>query len=168
MEEYKIRDLTSEEIECRIGNITAKGLTLLLYKTARTDIKILNETFGSMNWQCEYKEIKNNIYCGISIFDNVKKEWITKWDCGTESDFGDKEKAEASDAFKRAGFKWGIGIELYTAPFIFISKTNCNIVNNKCYDKFLVEKIIIENKSITALAIKNISKNIRAFVWQNK
>lgn len=168
MEEYKIRDLTSEEIECRIGNITAKGLTLLLYKTARTDIKILNETFGPMNWQCEYKEIKNNIYCGISIFDNVKKEWITKWDCGTESDFGDKEKAEASDAFKRAGVKWGIGIELYTAPFIFIPKANCNIINNKCYDKFLVEKIIIENKIITALAIKNISKNIRAFVWQNK
>lgn len=121
-----------------------------------------------MNWQCNYKKIKNNIYCGISIFDNEKKEWITKWDCGTESDFGDKEKAEASDAFKRAGFKWGIGIELYTAPFIFVPKTNCNIVNNKCYDKFLVEKIIIENKSITALAIKNISKNIRAFVWQNK
>lgn len=168
MEEYKIRDLTSEEIECRIGTITAKGLTLLLYKTARTDIKILNETFGQMNWQCNYKEIKNNIYCGISIFDNVKKEWITKWDCGTESDFGDKEKAEASDAFKRAGFKWGVGIELYTAPFIFIPKANCNIVNNKCYDKFLVEKIIIENKIITALAIKNISKNIRAFIWQNK
>ena len=93
------------------------------------------------------------MYCGISIYDNDKKEWITKWDCGVESAFGDKEKGEASDAFKRAGFKWGIGRELYTSPFIWISNDKCNIQkrNDKyiCYDKFEIEKIQTINGEIT-------------------
>jgi hypothetical protein len=48
---------------------------------------------------------------------------LTKWDCGIESradDDGNEKKGEASDAFKRAGFRWGIGRELYTVPFIFL------------------------------------------------
>lgn len=169
-----MRNLTKKEIECKISTIkeqhnVAKGLTVLLYKTARTDMTILNETFGAMNWQCEYKEIKGNLYCGISVFDENKAQWITKWDCGIESAFGDKEKGEASDAFKRAGFKWGIGIELYTAPFIWIPSDKCNIVKTakgyKCNDKFIVEKIQIANNEITGLAIKNATTKQRVFVW---
>ncbi len=98
MEQKIIRDLTEKEIECKIATIKEKGLSLLLYKTARTDMAILDETFGAMNWQCEYKEIKGNMYCGISVFDEIKNQWITKWDCGIESEYGDKEKGEASDA----------------------------------------------------------------------
>jgi len=169
----KVRDLKEDEIECKISSVKdGKGLSLLLYKTARTDMSVLDETFGQMNWQCEYKEIKGNMYCGISVFDDIKKEWITKWDCGVESVFGDKQKGEASDAFKRAGFKWGIGVELYTSPFIWISSKNCEIknVNNnaKCYDKFILEKIKTENKTITGVSIKNISleNSPRVFVWQ--
>lgn len=164
----KVRNLNKDEIECKIQAVKdGQGLTLLLYKTARTDILILDEIFGKMNWQCEYKEVKGNMYCGISVYDEIKSQWITKWDCGVESSFGDKQKGEASDAFKRAGFKWGIGIELYTAPFIWISSDKCNIRNGKCYDKFEVEKIAIENKVITGLAIRNITKNNqRVFVWK--
>lgn len=166
----KVRDLKKDEIECKVSTISkGKGLTLLLYKTARTDILILDETFGQMNWQCEYREIKGNMYCGISVFDAEKNQWVTKWDCGVESAFGDKQKGEASDAFKRAGFKWGIGIELYTAPFIWIPKELCNITDGaKCYDKFVVEKIATENKIIEGLAIRNITTGKRVFVWQNK
>lgn len=164
----KVRNLKEDEIECKIASIKdGQGISLLLYKTARTDTLILDETFGKMNWQCEYKEVKGNMYCGISVYDEIKNQWVTKWDCGVESAFGDKQKGEASDAFKRAGFKWGIGIELYTVPFIWISSEKCNIRGGKCYDKFEVEKIAIKNKVLTGLAIRNITKNKqRVFVWQ--
>lgn len=166
------RNLNANEIECKISMINEKGLSLLLYKTARTDMQLLDETVGEYNWQCEYQEIKGNMYCGISIYDAYKKQWITKWDCGVESAFGDKEKGEASDSFKRAGFKWGIGTELYTSPFIYVPAEKTNIlkqtVNGKTKyvttDKFYVEKIAITNNEITGLAIKN-QKNIRVFVY---
>ena len=108
------------------------------------------------------------MYCGISVFDEKRGQWITKWDCGVESNFGDKQKSEASDAFKRAGFKWGIGVELYTAPFIWVPADKCEIKNNRCYDKFIVEKIAIRNKVIVAISLKNSSKNRRAFVYQDE
>lgn len=169
MNKLEFRDLTEKEIECKIATINEKGLTLLLYKTARTDMQLLDEIVGGYNWKCEYQEIKGNMYCGLSIYDEDKKEWITKWDCGVESAFGDKEKGEASDAFKRAGFKWGIGRELYTSPFIWIGNDKCNIQkrNDKfiCYDKFEVGKIQITNGEITGLAIKNTTTNNRVYVY---
>ena len=42
----KVRLLKADEIECRISVISEKGLSLLLYKDARVDQKILDETFG--------------------------------------------------------------------------------------------------------------------------
>lgn len=114
-----MRALKSSEVEVRVGTVGAKGVTLLLYKNARVDRKILDEEFGAMNWQCDFKEIKGNMYCGIAVYDTKKAMWVWKWDCGTESNT-EKEKGEASDAFKRAGFKWGIGSELYYTPFLFL------------------------------------------------
>ena len=169
---YMFRDLRSDEIECKIATVNGKGVSLLLYKTARTDMQILDETVGAFNWQCGYHEVKGNMYCEISIYDKEKNQWITKEDCGVESAFGDKEKGEASDAFKRAGFKWGIGTELYTSPFIWIKEEDCNIkqINNtfKCYDKFYVEAIQITDKTITGLAIKNATTGKRVFVWKKE
>ena len=115
----QFRDLKSNEIDCRVSTFNENYLTILLYKDARVDQNILDETVGAENWQRDHKELKNNIYCGISIWDETKKQWITKWDCGKES-FTEAEIGEASDSFKRAGFNWGIGRELYTAPYIFI------------------------------------------------
>lgn len=114
-----MRSLNADEIEVRIGTVGEKGVSLLLYKSARTDMQILDETFGAMNWQKDYKEIKGNLYCGIGIWDADKCQWIWKWDCGTESNT-EKEKGEASDAMKRSSVNWRIGRELYTAPFIFL------------------------------------------------
>ena len=87
----KFRTLKEDEIECRVGQISAKGFTLLLYKNARVDMDLLDETVGAGNWQRDHKELKGNIYCGVSIWDETKKQWITKWDCGTESNT-EKEK----------------------------------------------------------------------------
>lgn len=165
--ENMFRDLKAEEIDVRIAQVKQNGVSLLLYKDARVDQDILDETVGPMNWQRDHKELKGNIYCGISIFDTTLKQWTTKWDCGKES-FSEAEKGEASDSFKRAGFNWGIGRELYTAPFMWIPADKCQIKENKskyvCYDKFYVSKIQITNKKITELAIRN-NRNERVFVF---
>lgn len=114
-----MRPLRADEIEVRVGQVYEMKASMLLYKTARTDMAILDETYGEFGWQCDYKELKGNLYCGIGVQNDASGEWIWKWDCGTES-FTEKEKGEASDAMKRAGVKWGIGRELYTAPKIYL------------------------------------------------
>ena len=118
---YKFRDLKADEIDCRVSQINEKGLSLLLYKDARVDMDILDETVGPMNWKRTHT--RDNANCIIEIWDEEKKQWIGKEDTGTES-FTEKEKGLASDSFKRAGFNWGIGRELYTAPFIYIPIMN--------------------------------------------
>ena len=118
MREFRL--LTADEIECRVQSVKSKGAILLLYKTARTDAKILDEKFGMFGWQVRYETIKDNLYCSIGVFCKEMDEWIWKYNCGVESNT-EKEKGEASDAFKRAGFTWGIGAELYTTPFIWVS-----------------------------------------------
>lgn len=167
----KFRDLRADEIEVRIGQVKPNGVTLLLYKNARCDMNILDETVGAERWQREHYECKGNLFCRVGIVVETKKgdavfpEWVWKADCGTESNT-EAEKGEASDSFKRACVNWGIGRELYTAPFIWVPADKCNITDGKkCYDKFEVEKIAIENKRITGLAIKNVTKGVRAFVW---
>ena len=113
-----MRRLLADEIECRVAQVTAKGCSLLLYKTARVDRAILDEEFGQFGWQNDFKVIDGKMYGGIGIYSKELSEWLWRWDCGTESNT-EAEKGQASDCFKRAGFKWGIGVELYTAPFIF-------------------------------------------------
>lgn len=113
------RELKANEIECRVAQVSAKGCSLLLYKTARVDRAILTETYGVL-WQNDFKTIDGKMYGGIGIYNQDLKEWLWRWDCGTESNT-EAEKGQASDCFKRAGFKWGIGIELYSAPFIWVN-----------------------------------------------
>lgn len=155
----EFRDLTADEIDVRIQSVKPNGLVLLLYKDARVDMAILDETVGAENWQREHYECKGNLFCRVGIrvkTDDGKSEWVWKSDCGVESNT-EAQKGESSDSFKRACFCWGIGRELYTAPFIFVPKEKCNIQNGKCYDRFVVEKIKVENKRITALSILNMS-----------
>ena len=174
MEKPMFRDLKADEIDCRIAQVKENGLSLLLYKDARVDMDILDETVGNMNWQRSHS--RDNANCTISIWDKEKGQWIDKEDTGTES-FSEKEKGLASDSFKRAGFNWGIGRELYTAPFIWIKKEDCNIKDSQrkdsfgrtvwtCNDKFYVSKIQITNKVITGLAIRNERTGNRVFVYQ--
>lgn len=118
----KFRKLNAKEIQVRVARVGQTYTQLLLYKDARADMDILDETFGLSGWQCEYEEIKGNLYCKIGIWSEKLNQWIWKQDCGIESkeNEGNEKKGEASDAFKRAGFKWGIGRELYTSPQILV------------------------------------------------
>lgn len=168
--ELKFRKLKAEEIDCRVASQTDKGVTYLLYKDARVDMNILDETVGPENWQRDHKELKGNIYCGIAIWDDKKNQWITKWDCGKES-FSEAEKGEASDSFKRAGFNWGIGRELYTAPFIWISieKLEVNDRNGKKYikDNIKVSKIKYDNdNNIIELELTSNLHGV-VYTWSN-
>lgn len=121
----KIRLLNADEIDARISQIIQtsayEGVSLLLYKDARVDQRILDEAFGEMNWQRSHQLIDGNLYCTVDVWDESKKQWVSKQDVGTES-YTEAEKGQASDSFKRACFNWGIGRELYTAPDILIDK----------------------------------------------
>lgn len=151
------RDLRADEIDVRIGQATEKGVSLLLYKDARVDQDILDETVGPMNWQRFHS--RENANCTVAIWDNDKQQWVSKEDTGTESNT-EKEKGLASDSFKRACVNWGIGRELYTAPFIWVSSPELKTLKQesgrwKCRDTFRVQKINIANKVITGLEIYN-------------
>lgn len=160
----KFRYLTEDEIECRVAQVTDKGVQLLLYKTARTDAALLDEVYPDA-WQNDFKVIDGKMYGGIGI--KVNSEWLWRWDCGTESNM-EAEKGEASDAFKRAGFKWGIGAELYTSPFVWVKADDCKIESRKCYDRFKVAGIDYdENGRISFLAIDNVSRHCAAFMYGN-
>lgn len=167
--DMEFRTLNANEIECRVAQVfEGKGITLLLYKNARTDSSILDEEVGCECWQNRFYECKGNLYCSVGI--KFGDEWVWKDDCGTES-FTEKEKGEASDAFKRACFKWGIGKELYTAPLIYIKAedikkwyTNGNGKQTP-KDRFRVKHIKTVNGKIEELIIFNETAKTDCFVY---
>ena len=150
-----MRKLRADEIECRVAQVSSKGCSLLLYKTARVDRAILDEEFGTMNWQNDFKVIDGKMYGGIAVRDE-DNNWVWKWDCGTESNT-EAEKGQASDCFKRSGFKWGIGVELYTAPFIWLNVdvkqegSKWKLANP--FTKYSVKSIEYNNDTISNLEI---------------
>ena len=154
-----IRLLKADEIECRVSVIKENGLSLLLYKDARVDQKILDETFGIFGWKRSHQCIDGNLYCTVEIYDKESGEWVAKQDVGSTG-YAEKEKSQASDSFKRACFNWGIGRELYTAPFIWIPKgkalIQCKDNRFYCNDHFSVSSIQYnDNREINALVVVN-------------
>lgn len=152
------RYLNADEIECRVGTCKDNGLSLLLYKDARCDMAILDETVGPFGWKREHT--RDNANCTVSILDANTGQWVAKEDTGTESNT-EATKGLASDSFKRACVNWGIGRELYTAPFIWIPADKCEIKYNQrsgkpaCYNRFTVAKIETEGGRIRCIAIRN-------------
>ena len=153
----KFRLLRPDEIECRVQKCSEKGVSLLLYKTARTDADLLDETVGAENWENDFKLVDGVLYGGIGV--NYGNGLVWKWDAGTESNT-EAEKGRASDAFKRAGFKHGIGRELYSAPFVWVSAADCRKLKQDqkgrwvCNDNFMVSAIEYdEQERIAALVI---------------
>lgn len=158
------RPLMADEVEVR-AEINGRGdARLLLYKTARADRQLLDETFGMMNWQVSYT--RDNMNCTVSVWDEDKKCWISKEDTGFDSgEKGDTKNEEyrlkgvASDSFKRACTRWGCGTELYTAPKMilpkdfFVARSDGKGVEGT----FTVESMTVEEtergKKITALRI---------------
>lgn len=156
-----MRTLRKDEIEVRVASTQNNVAQLLLYKTARTDAAILDETFGQFNWQCSYSEIKGNLFCTISVRDPNTNEWISKSDCGVESNI-EKEKGEASDAFKRSGFRWGVGRELYDAPKIKIPIEESDMYNGRFCQSFSLKDIEISpDHKIISLTIQDRRGNVR-------
>lgn len=159
----EFRLLRADEIDCRVSQVNQYGVGLLLYKDARCDMNILDETVKPMNWQRDHKELKGNIYCGVSIYDEYIDRWVTKWDCGKES-YTESEKGEASDSFKRACFNWGIGRELYTAPNMFVFAKDLKTLKGEgqkwtCKDSFKVTEIEYIDKKIVYVKILNLKTN---------
>lgn len=160
----KFRKLQAHEIDVRVGQGIAtpnwSGVSLLLYKNARVDMDILDEVVGSENWQRKHEVINGNLYCHVGIYSKDKNEWVWKSDCGTESNT-EKEKGEASDAFKRACVNWGIGRELYTAPKDML--VSCELNEKKQPKdkklKFFVATIEYDGNKISALVIVNQNGN---------
>lgn len=152
------RALRADEVECRVSQIVeGKGLFLLLYKDARCDMRILDETLGMTGWQNSYETINGELFCTIGVYDKATERWVYKQSNGTPSNT-EAEKGRASDAFKRACFMLGIGRELYTAPKIWIPASKCNIKQGRngklqCYDEFTVERMEVEDGKICALEI---------------
>jgi hypothetical protein len=155
-----IRLLRAEEIECRVAQAKENGCSLLLYKDARCDMKILDETFGAERWQRTHEIIGDNLFCNVAINFPTEQgcdKWVVKQDVGVES-YTEKEKGQASDSFKRACFNWGIGRELYTAPFIWIKLNENETYKNKnnsvgVKTKFSICEIQYEGRKISYLSI---------------
>ena len=165
MFENMFRLLRADEIDARVAQVKENGLSLLLYKDARCDMNVLDETVGAFNWKREHS--RENANCIVSIWDSEKQQWISKEDTGTESQ-SEAQKGLASDSFKRACVNWGIGRELYTAPFIWIKADDCKIIKSgdkfKSFDKFSVRNISYNDKrEIDGLVIVKDYKEV--FVW---
>ena len=170
------RSLRADEVEVRLSRLKGRskedstGAYYLLYKDARCDMRILDETFGPFRWQRDHKQVKDNVYCGVSIYApevvgvEGSNKWITKWDAGDETDV-EKAKGEASDSFKRACFNWGIGRELYTAPIIEIPFEGDWEMSNKRHPGLKVTEMEVIDHRITKLVISD-NRRVR-FTWKD-
>ena len=162
---YEFRTLRADEIECRVGTVTDKGVSLLMYKDARVDMRLLDEVVGAENWQRKHELIDGQLFCTVSIR-NEKGEWVGKQDVGTESNT-EKEKGRASDAFKRACFNWGVGRELYSCPFVWVNLAQNEWKANACGKsqprvKFHVSEIAYDdNRNVSRLVIVDDSGKVR-------
>ena len=173
----KFRNIEADEIDLRVGstNKDNTGFTLLLYKDARVDANILDETVGAENWQCKYYQVKNTMVCSVGININYADKnkdplWIWKDDGGDDDYQAEKVKAELSDSFKRACFRWNIGRKnLYSSPFIWINVDSNN--NKSCHyevkhiaynDKDEVKELVIINsktkEQVFAYGVSNAKK----------
>lgn len=171
----EFRTLKAEEIEVRVQQVTEKGAIALIYKDARADMNLLDES--KVKWKREHQLINNRLFCTVSIWDEEIKEWVSRQDVGVESNT-EAAKGEASDSFKRACFNWGIGRELYSSPFIWIPANKMEVreagkipqgkTRYTTFDKFKVAKISYNtNREINGLAISNAKTNAVVFVYDN-
>ena len=159
--------LTAQDVELRVAQVvkTKSGVyaTLLVYKNARIDMKILDDVFGPMNWDRKHDTIDGKLFCTVSIWDEEKQRWVAKQDVGMPSNT-ESTKGEASDGFKRACFNWGIGRELYSAPNIRVELEDFEVSvgdngKPKTYAKFYVEEMIFDKGQNKFTSFKVVDKD---------
>jgi hypothetical protein len=185
MKELKFRALKANEISVRVGRVTQDKVELILYKNARVDQMLLDEAVGPFNWSRSHREVVDpvtstlRLSCTVSLYDEEKKNWVSKEDFGASTFSYENEKASASDSFKRACTNWGIGRELYTAPEIMLNVNQtpapCSVKllpdgTPVCYDSFTVLQLRYDETEsyITALAIKNMETGKIVFLWDTR
>ncbi|SDB27534.1 hypothetical protein [Eubacterium oxidoreducens] len=152
--ELKFRPLKADEVETRVAMVKDNGVMLLLYKNARVDMLLLDEVVGPLNWTRSHELIDGHLFCKVGVRLDESSDFVYKSDVGVESNT-EATKGEASDSFKRACSNWGIGRELYSAPFIWISAKDAGVSNGKCYTQFSVADMKVVKGKITALSIRN-------------
>lgn len=141
------------EYKWREQSIKFGTATCVAYIDARDVMDLLDRVCGPENWQSDYKDVKGNLFGGVGI--KINGEWIWKWDCGSESNT-EAEKGEASDSFKRAAVKWGVGRFLYDLGIVKLKvakdkngkeracKDDCTTI---LWDKFQITEYINKNKA---------------------
>lgn len=172
MEELKLNTpLTIQEVDFRVQSVNKGGYaTILAYKDARVDMNRLDAVYGVDGWQKRYDVINGNLFCSIGIYSKYLEQWVWKQDVGTESNT-EKEKGQASDAFKRAGFNFGIGRELYDYPLIQLKLTDTEFdkTTNKPTFNFKLKEWTwgskFEDGILVSLAAKDQNGNLR-FNWK--
>jgi len=148
-----------KEIPCkwRIQSIGYGKAKCVAYLDARDVEDLLDEVVEPQNWQCEYYEMKGNLFCKIGIMtakycdacvgtELEHEDWTWKSDCGSESNI-EKEKGEASDAFKRAAVRWGVGRFMYR--FGIIEMGVGKHTNGKEYPQTKDGKILFNGEQLT-------------------
>ncbi len=113
---------TGREIEWKIQVTTqdkSRGMAVA-YMDARAVQKRLDEVVGPFNWKNVYSLWHDNSQiCGISIFNDERGEWVTKFDGAENSDI-EPIKGGLSDSFKRSAIVWGIGRYLYDMEGVWV------------------------------------------------
>lgn len=107
-----------EEVKTKVARarggrpIMRDGQPLLLaYVTARYVADVLDAAITPPYWQDSYERLADGaVKCGIGIL--IDGEWVWKFDVGIPTNI-EPAKGAFSDAFKRAGVKWGIARDLY-------------------------------------------------------
>ena len=158
----EFRTLRPDEILVRVERVNPQTLVgeIVLYKDARCDMRILDETVGPGRWQTEHVILNGQNYCKLSIWDDELKQWVSQMDVGVAQRF-EREKSAASDALKRAAFRFGLGRELYSKPGdarVQLLKNEVKIGSDgNTYMKdeisLYVGSISYENKQITQITI---------------
>lgn len=176
MNTINFRPLRADEVECRALRVDKDWCQLTLYKDARCDMRMLDELFTPLGWQRRHELINNSLFCTVSIYDGERGLWVEKQDVGVQS-FVEKQKGEASDAFKRACTNWGIGRELYTQPPIFIGleekelsvregsngQKSYSLKRRVCFSAVKLE--VDPQQAITELVIAD-QDGVERFAWQ--
>lgn len=131
----------------RVQTANAYGAMCVAFIDARQVQDVLDEHVEAGKWQALYEEHKGNLFCKIGI--KIGEEWVWRSDCGTESNV-EKQKGEASDAFKRAAVMWGIGRFLYSKELVKLP-TKENPRKKGQYLPFCNNRFIYSGDEITKL-----------------
>ena len=108
-----------DQIKWRLGATNqekTKGIALA-YIDSRDVQKRLDDVLGISNWRDYLDRVDGGFVSGIEI--RIGDEWIRRSDAAGDTRV-EPLKGGASDSFKRAAAKWGVGRYLYYMPNIWV------------------------------------------------